>query len=51
MRELLADVGQAGSMSACGWDRTLLDGKDVAAIWCGHGVFAATLVKISALAG
>jgi IS5 family transposase len=34
-----------------GWDRTLLDGTNGAAIWCGHGVFAHNLVKISALAG
>jgi transposase, IS5 family len=34
-----------------GWDRTLLDGRNGAAIWCGHGVFAHNLVKISALAG
>ena len=34
-----------------GWDRTLLDGQNGAAIWCGHGVFAHNLVKISALAG
>jgi len=33
-----------------GWDRTRLDGKEGAAIWCGHGVFAHNLVKISALA-
>jgi IS5 family transposase len=33
-----------------GWDRTLLDGKTGAAIWCGHAVFAHNLVKISALA-
>jgi IS5 family transposase len=33
-----------------GWDRTRLDGKDGAAIWCGHGIFAHNLVKISALA-
>jgi IS5 family transposase len=33
-----------------GWDRALLDGKNGAAIWCGHGVFAHNLVKISALA-
>jgi IS5 family transposase len=33
-----------------GWDRTLLDGKTGAAIWCGHGVLAHNLVKISALA-
>jgi IS5 family transposase len=33
-----------------GWDRTRLDGKAGAAIWCGHGVFAHNLVKISALA-
>ena len=34
-----------------GWDRTRLDGRHGAAIWCGHGVFAHNLVKISALAG
>jgi transposase, IS5 family len=33
-----------------GWDRTRLDGKDGAAIWCGHGVFAHNLVKIGTLA-
>ena len=33
-----------------GWDRTRLDGKHGAAIWCGHGVFAHNLVKIGALA-
>ncbi len=33
-----------------GWDRTRLDGKAGAAIWCGHGVFACNLVKIGALA-
>jgi IS5 family transposase len=33
-----------------GWDRTRLDGRDGAAIWCGHGVFAHNLAKISALA-
>jgi IS5 family transposase len=32
------------------WDRTRLDGRDGASIWCGHGVFAHNLVKISALA-
>jgi len=32
-----------------GWDRTLLNGRNGAAIWCGHGVFAHNLVKISAL--
>jgi len=34
-----------------GWDRTRLDGRHGAAIWCGHGVFAHNLVKIAALAG
>jgi transposase, IS5 family len=34
-----------------GWDRTLLDGKTGAAIWCGHAVLAHNLVKVSALAG
>jgi len=33
-----------------GWNRTHLDGKEGAAIWCGHGVFAHNLVKIGALA-
>jgi IS5 family transposase len=33
-----------------GWDRTRLDGRQGAAIWCGHGVFAHNLIKISALA-
>jgi transposase, IS5 family len=33
-----------------GWDRTRPNGKAGAAIWCGHGVFAHNLVKISALA-
>jgi transposase, IS5 family len=32
-----------------GWDRTLMDGIDGARIWCGHGVFAHNLVKISGL--
>jgi len=34
-----------------GWDRTRLDGRSGAAIWCGHGVFSHNLVKISALVG
>ena len=33
-----------------GWNRTRLDGKEGAAIWCGHGVFAHNLVKIGVLA-
>jgi IS5 family transposase len=33
-----------------GWDRTRLDGRHGAAIWCGHGVLAHNLVKIAALA-
>jgi transposase, IS5 family len=33
-----------------GWDRTRLDGRHGASIWCGHGVFAHNLVKISVLA-
>ena len=32
-----------------GWDRTRLDRKTGAATWCGYGVFAHNLVKISAL--
>jgi transposase, IS5 family len=34
-----------------GWDRTLLDGLTGARTWCGHGVFAHNLTKISTLAG
>jgi IS5 family transposase len=33
-----------------GWDRTRLDDRQGASIWCGHGVFTHNLVKISALA-
>jgi transposase, IS5 family len=33
-----------------GWDRTRLDGLDGARTWCGHGVFAHNLTKISTLA-
>ena len=33
-----------------GWDRTRLDRRQGASIWCGHGVFTHNLVKISALA-
>lgn len=33
-----------------GWDRTLLDGLTGARTWCGHGVFAHNLTKISGLA-
>jgi IS5 family transposase len=33
-----------------GWGRTRPDGRNGAAIWCGHGVFAHNLVKIGALA-
>jgi IS5 family transposase len=32
-----------------GWDRTGMDGIDGARIWCGHGVLAHNLVKISGL--
>jgi IS5 family transposase len=32
-----------------GWDRTLMDGITGARIWCGHGVLAHNLVKISGL--
>jgi IS5 family transposase len=31
------------------WDRTRLDGREGAAIWCGHGVFTHNLVKIGVL--
>ena len=33
-----------------GWDRTEFTGLNGARTWCGHGVFAHNLVKISALA-
>jgi hypothetical protein len=33
-----------------GWDRTRLDSRQGASIWCRHGVFSHNLVKISALA-
>ena len=33
-----------------GWDRTRMDSRPGAAIWCGHGVFAHNLVKIGTLA-
>jgi len=33
-----------------GWDRTRLDSRQGAAIWCGHGVFAHNLIKIGAMA-
>jgi IS5 family transposase len=46
--------GSAGRISYLkrryGWDRTRLDGRGGAAIWCAHGDFAHNLVKISALA-
>jgi transposase, IS5 family len=32
-----------------GWDRTRMDGIDGARSWCGHGVLAHNLVKISGL--
>jgi transposase, IS5 family len=33
-----------------GWDRTRLDRRQGAAIWCGHGVFTHNLTKIAILA-
>jgi len=33
-----------------GWDRTRLDCRQGAAIWCGHGVFTHNLIKIGTLA-
>jgi IS5 family transposase len=33
-----------------GWDRTRLDGLTGARTWCGHGIFAHNLTKISGLA-
>jgi len=35
---------------SCGWNRTHLTGLNGARTWCGHGVFAHNLVKISTLA-
>ena len=32
-----------------GWDRTLMDCIDGARIWCGYGVVAHNLVKVSGL--
>jgi transposase, IS5 family len=32
-----------------GWDRTRLDSRHGATIWCGHGVFAHNLTKIATL--
>jgi IS5 family transposase len=32
-----------------GWDRTRLDGRHGAAIWCGHGVLAHNLAKIATM--
>jgi IS5 family transposase len=32
-----------------GWDRTRLDTRQGAAIWCRHGAFTHNLVKIGAL--
>jgi IS5 family transposase len=47
-------TGSEGRISylkrGCGWDRTRLDGRYGAAIWCGHGVFAHNLIKIGVLA-
>jgi IS5 family transposase len=34
-----------------GWDRSMLDGLHGARTWCGHGILAHNLVKISALVG
>jgi transposase, IS5 family len=33
-----------------GWDRTRMDGRERTATWCGHGILAHNLVKITALA-
>jgi transposase, IS5 family len=43
--------GRISYLKHCyGWDRTRLDGRHGAAIWCGHGVFTHNLVKIGTLA-
>jgi transposase, IS5 family len=42
--------GRISYLKRCyGWDRTRLDHRHGAAIWCGHGVFAHNLVKIGTL--
>ena len=46
-------TGSEGRISSLkrsyGWDRTRLDRRHGAAIWCGHGVFTHNLTKISGL--
>jgi IS5 family transposase len=43
--------GRISYLKRCyGWDRTRLDGRHGAAIWCGHGVFSHNLLKIASLA-
>src|SRR5229473_953890 len=38
--------GRISYLKGCyGWDRTRLDGRHGAAIWCGHGVFAHNLAR------
>jgi transposase, IS5 family len=42
--------GRISHLKRCyGWDRTRLDSRHGAAIWCGHGVFAHNLTKIATL--
>jgi IS5 family transposase len=49
--DLLASEGRISHLKhRYGWDRTRLDGRAGAAIWCGHAVLAHNLVKIAALA-
>jgi len=47
-------TGSEGRISylkrAYGWDRTRLDGRRGAAIWCGHGIFVHNLLQIGAVA-
>jgi transposase, IS5 family len=40
--------GRFSYLKRCyGWDRTCLDGRNGAAICCGHGVFAHNLAKLA----
>ena len=62
LRELVSQFAQVKWRTGCegrinhlkrgyGWNRTELTTITGARTWCGHGVFAHNLVKISALAG
>jgi IS5 family transposase len=43
--------GRISHLKRCyGWNRSLLDGRDRTATWCGYGVLAHNLVKVARLA-